>query len=937
VITDERGASVFEGMAGVSRTRGPAENSPMADIEVTDSEFLFRYRSGGLEVDESRGEVSVDGRIVELEPKPLAVLMALVGQPRQIFSRGELMERLWGRQEHLSHNVLANAVMRLRRALGPEHGALVRNVAGQGYLFDATVERVVATRRFQSQFDLQPGAAVPGRAGYLLAAPLGSSHHSEVWLARHEKTHDRRVFKFASDGERLSALKREFTLFRVLRETLGERDDYARVLDANFAAAPFYLECEYGGESLLRWAERPERLAAMTLDDKLALFIGIARSVADAHRIGVLHKDLKPANVLVAAAPGGWITRIADFGSGRLLSPETLRQLALTQSGLSMSTLGADSDSGTLIYLAPELFAGGAPTLQSDLYALGVMLWQLVAGDLRRPMATGWERGIDDDLLREDIAAATEGLPQARMRSVDELVERLSGLEARRTARRRAHETAARVDATERALARARARRPWLAAALACLAIGLASSVGFYWRERSARVEAEAQQRRAQAIDDFLTLDVLQSADVTDLPPGGTLNVNDLLVRASTRAASRLHAQPETEASVRQTLGHLMQGISNADGAQAQYRQALALLAPTVPAADTRVVSLRFDLSRVLAIQGRLPESLAMLEQAEHDTGPDRLAGDGELAYAGARARFTWLYLKQHYADALPPGRRAITLIDRLHPERLAARFQARRELAGLEFRAGDIDAAAARMKQALTAFTAEGVGEVNYARGEIQLAQIDMAKGGTPATERMLVHARETIARKLGDNDNYVAVADGLLGDFYLAQGRVQEAEAPLRDAHEIFLRRLGPQAQVTIMASLNRSVALLYGGRSREAREQLEAQRAAVVGSAGENAPTVQGIDFFRAVSFSDEGQPRKALPLLAALDADRLSQAQPAVDWPWRLQAERGRALVEDGQRAQGIAELDAGIAGMERAKSPRMFVEPLRRFRAAQPEG
>src|SRR5262249_1677152 len=147
-------------------------------------------------------------------------------------------------------------------------GALIRNVAGQGYLFDAPVERVVESRRFQSRFDLRAGVAVPGRPGFVLEYPLGSSHHSEGWLARPEKTQDARVFKFCSDGERLSALKREFTLFRVLRETLGERDDYARVLDANFAIAPFWLECEYGGESLLRWAERPH-LAAMTPEERL--------------------------------------------------------------------------------------------------------------------------------------------------------------------------------------------------------------------------------------------------------------------------------------------------------------------------------------------------------------------------------------------------------------------------------------------------------------------------------------------------------------------------------------------------------------------------------------------------------------------------------------------------------------------------------------------
>jgi eukaryotic-like serine/threonine-protein kinase len=919
------------------------QNLPMNTFDNDNGEFVFRFRTGGLEVDQARGEVRVSGQVVALEPKPLAVLLALIEQPMQVVSRPELLERLWGRSEHLSDNVLANAVMRLRRALGPELGALIRNVAGQGYLFDAKVERVAIGRRFESAFDLRPGVMVPGRGAYVLDAPLGSSSHSEVWLARHAKTHDRRVFKFCSDGERLSALKREFTLYRVLRESLGDRDDYARVLDANFATAPFFLECAFGGESLGVWAAHGNPLAAMSLDERLALFVGIARAVADAHRVGVLHKDLKPSNVLIAAAgdakadppSGRWITRITDFGSGRLLSPETLQRFSITQMGLTMtSAVASDSGSGTLVYLAPELFAGAVPTVQSDVYALGLMLYQIVVADMRRPMATGWESGIADPLLREDIAAATQGQPQARLHSADELIARLQSRAARNDALQRAAEQARQARRRDEELAKARARRPWVVAALVSLALGLVASAGFYRRERTAALEAQAQAQRAQAINDFLTLDVLQSADVTQLPRGAGVNMADLLQRASARVGLRMQGQSASEASVRATLARLFLALTDTAAAEAEFRRALALLEPArpepaLPDTDERVLGLRFELARVLAMSTKMSEAQQLLERAERDAGAQRLGASSELAYQGARTRFAVAMLGQRHPQALPDGLRAMSLLDQLHPQRLAQRFTMRRELVGVQMRVGDNAKALGLMNEALAPpFTPDSVGEVTYARGQLQLAQLQIATGDTRSTEALLLGAREVFGRSVGPNDLYAALVNSLLGDLYVNLGQLDKAVAPLEAAHAVFLRVQGPQAQLTLLAAMNRAVALLYAGRPREAREGLESQRAAMVQVGGEDSPAIQGVDFFRAVSLNDSGDARQALALLSRLDAAKLAQAAPGNDWPQRLQAERGRALIGAGQREAGLIELEAGVNSMVQRGSAEIFLAPLR---------
>src|SRR5690606_873162 len=131
--------------------------------------------------------------------------------------------------------------------------------------------------------------------------PLGRTLGSEVWLARQPRSRDARVFKFSVGGERLAAIKREATLMRVLRDTLGERDDFVRVLDWNFETEPYFLECEYGGQALPDWAAEHDALTGWDRARKLAFFLQIATAVDAAHGVGVLHKDIKPDNVLVRA------------------------------------------------------------------------------------------------------------------------------------------------------------------------------------------------------------------------------------------------------------------------------------------------------------------------------------------------------------------------------------------------------------------------------------------------------------------------------------------------------------------------------------------------------------------------------------------------------------------------------------------------------------
>ncbi len=89
---------------------------------------------------------------------------------------------------------------------------------------------------------------MPGRPQWVLDRLLNGIAERDVWLARHEKTGECRVFKFATTAERLKALRREAAISRLLHAALGERADFVRVNTWNFETRPYFIESPYGGQ-----------------------------------------------------------------------------------------------------------------------------------------------------------------------------------------------------------------------------------------------------------------------------------------------------------------------------------------------------------------------------------------------------------------------------------------------------------------------------------------------------------------------------------------------------------------------------------------------------------------------------------------------------------------------------------------------------------------
>jgi len=530
---------------------------------------LYCWSFANAEFDEARWQLRVAGQDVELEHKPLEVLQHLLRHAGEAVTKDELLSAVWAGRV-VVEAVLTNAIGKLRRALADEAQDIVLTLPRIGYRLAVPVAR----RQVEFVPDaskLEASDAVPRRPNWRLESALARTGSNEVWLARHTKTREARVFKFSLAGKGLAGLKREVTVARLLRESLGEREDFVRALDWDFEQAPYFIESEYGGASMDRWPGNGE-LASVSVEQRLTLFAQAAEAVAAAHSVGVLHKDLKPANLLIEGDGADARLRVADFGSSRLFDSGVLDELDITRLGLTQTQV-LSSDSGTPLYLAPELVAGQSATIKSDVYALGVTLYQLLVGDFRRPLAPGWESDIDDPLLRQDIADAANGDPAKRLESVAALATRIRTIAARREKRALEDAVQARILEGEKRLAKARARRPWMIAAVSALVLAVAIMGWLLPRAwRSERIASE-QRDVAVAMNRFVAEDILGAANPFS---SGTasMSMREALDRSSPKINERFARAPASAASLHAVVADAYYQLSAYGSAARHYREA---------------------------------------------------------------------------------------------------------------------------------------------------------------------------------------------------------------------------------------------------------------------------------------------------------------------------------------------------------------------------
>jgi non-specific serine/threonine protein kinase len=848
------------------------------------------FRFGRFRFDADRLELLADGTPLKVEPRPLAVLAELLRHAGELVTKTELMDSVWtGRV--VSESVITRCINRLRLALDDETQTLILTVHGFGYRFTGRVVRDSLQEEAApvgvAGGGLRAGEVVPLRPGWQLERPLDGGR---IWLAHHETTAERRVFKFGFEPLDLAALRREVFIYRVLHVGLSARPDFVRLLDQNLTAAPFFIEVEYCPEgNLADWLEARGGAAAVPLAQRLDLVAQAAEALAAAHSLGVLHLDIKPANLLVWTDTDGRARiRWADFGSGRLVEPRRLAELGITQADLSRTIVeGAQHLQGTLNYLAPEVLRGETPTSAADIYALGVMLYQVIIGDLRRPIAAGWESNVPDELLREDVAAAAHDTPQSRLSSATELAGRLRSLEDRRTQAELAARRSREQQTMQRRLERVQARRPWLIATFLALLIGLGFSVRNYRTAVRARDSARVQASVADAVVTFLDHDILSEGSPFSVADGsgGRQTVRDAVDRAAAKLGGRFPGQPRIEAAIRATIGQVYVEDGDYAAAETQIRRAVALdrAAGTL---DDRTIQAEYRLAFALTVDRRYTDALGLLKQANRQLAAMPGARRETRLISDVINGNYWL-LRQAYRTAIPFFQRALAEAPPGGTAHLSHTVIRQTSLAWCYAATGQFNQARPLYAAALRAVhraepapgALTGMVEERYGIG-LFLA------GHTHAARPMLEAAYAHLEKAIG-NDGLTAEALTYLGWLNLREGSASLALSQLRTAYQEEVASAGADHPMTLRARACLGLAELATGSVTDGLTDLQAAVIAYRQVLGADAPEAQVFlyDWVKAALRAGKSAPIE-LAAVRALSVTELAQAAPWADWNRRL---------------------------------------------------
>ena len=511
--------------------------------------------------------------------------------------------------------------------------------------------------------------AIGERIGpYTLGGEIGEGGMGVVYRATREDVGTTVALKLVRHGRLASP--EHLRRFILERRVLGrlEHPNIARLLDAGVTGSglPYLVMEHVDGEQIDRYCDARR----LTVEERLALFGAVCDAVHYAHRHLVVHRDLKPSNISVN---GDGVPKLLDFGIAALLEDGERGGARLTRTGLAMLTPE---------YAAPEQVRGEPVTTASDVYALGLLLFELLTGErpfrpesrttpeLLRAICEEEPKPPSEVVRRRLLSASGDGakasaaaaIAEARRTSPGRLGRRLAGdldtivLEAlRKEPERRYHSARELRDDIERHLAgrpvRARGDSLWYrsrkfvrrhgaavaASALIVLSLagGVVSTAVQARRADAARADAEQRFRDVRALAGALVADVHDA--ISDLP--GSLPVRATLVTRALEHLDQLHRQAGDDAVLQREIATayvelgLVQGnptvanLGDLAAARRSFERALAIaqaLVATDPSdhAARRTLALAHEkMSDALAWGGSVPEGVSHARSALEEWG----------------------------------------------------------------------------------------------------------------------------------------------------------------------------------------------------------------------------------------------------------------------------------------------------------------------------
>jgi non-specific serine/threonine protein kinase/serine/threonine-protein kinase len=672
----------------------------------------------------------------------------------------------------------------------------------------------------------------------------------EVWLA--EQTHPVRrqvalkVIKAGMDTAQV------VSRFEAERQALALMDHPAIATVFDGGSTPEgrpYFAMEYvKGEPITTYCDQ-QRLG---MTERLALFIHVCEGVQHAHQKGVIHRDLKPSNVLVTLQDGQPVPKIIDFGVAKATTQPLTERTLYTELGVMI---------GTPEYMSPEQarLTGLDIDTRSDVYALGVLLYELLTGALPFDRQTLREKALEEiqRTIREvdppkpstkvtQLGPASTGAARNRHTETHRLASELRGdldwitmkcLEKDRTRRYgsaselaadlRRHLDSQPVVASPpstvyRARKFVRRHRFGVAAATAvgvllmAFAVTMAVQAQRIARERD-RANREAET--ARQISAFL-VGLFKVSDPSEAR-GNTLTARELLDRGARDLDERLRDQPELQSRLQSTIGGVFNGLGFYERAEALLERALETERRVLGEDDPQTLATLNQLANAYWYRQRFKEAeplyVDVVERRRRTLGPehpDTLRASWDLAS---------VYLM---TDRLADGERLLLEVLEIqrrtlgeeHPDAL----DSLNNLQSVYYQQKRYDEALPIALQVLAA-RRKAFGEDHPAtlRAMHNLATVHDKLGHQADAEAMYL---ETIARErrvLGEQHRSTCNTSARLAEMYQSQRRFAEAEPLLVAAYQGYSKTFGPDQERT--RQVLQQIAALYEdwGKSAKAAE--------------------------------------------------------------------------------------------------------------------
>jgi serine/threonine protein kinase/Flp pilus assembly protein TadD len=715
------------------------------------------------------------------ESERRAMLASVCGDDAEL--RGELEEMLandMGSEE------------RLREAIG---GAVAHVVEGQRNRFIGTL-----------------------LGAYRITDVLGHGGMGTVYLAkRADQQYEQKVaIKLV---EQMAVHPQLRTRLRAERQILANLDhpDIARLIDGGETAEGVpYLIIEYiGGKPIDEYCD----LHRLGVRERLQLLERVCAAVDYAHRNLIVHRDLKPGNILVTADGH---PKLLDFGIAKLLHPDPATQ-AVAVTRMQDRLLTPE-------HAAPEQVLGRTITIAADVYALGVLLYQLLCGRspyaLHDSTALGLERAIciedpprPSSLFRSGRAGAlveaggfdAPAVAAKRSATVEKMRRQLSGdideiiLKAMRKEPRERYETAAQLAEDIRrhlqgqpVVARQGSRRyralkfirrnAMSMSLVATIFLALTTFAIMTWMQKVRLGEqikiAEEQRSTAQQVSAFL-VDIFGAADPFNAQ-GRKTTAEELLERGAANIQKNLNEQPEVRAQMLESIGFAFQRRNQFDRAIPLLEQALTIRRQTEQPAGERVATSLFNLA-------------------------DALRGTGNYASADGYYRQALALSKEVFGER--DQRVALVMVSMARLEQVQDRPETAEKL----------------LNHAIDIYR-EQLGsdhkEVGIAYAD--LASIMLWKDDLARAEEYERKALEILQARVARTDPDYANALGALGLVLVKRGKLDEAEKPLTESLDLHRTIFG--SDHPRLAGVLSSLGMLYDKRGdyQKAIEQAEAALA-------------------------------------------------------------------------------------------------------------